>query len=70
VIGTAGEVNAAGFDPIEATADLVHRHGAWLHVGGAFGLFARISPAAADLAGGVELADSVIADGHKWLKVP
>src|SRR5438067_2646086 len=70
VIATAGEVNAGGFDPIAAMADLAHRHHAWLHVDGAFGLFARVSPATADLADGVELADSVIADGHKWLNVP
>ena len=70
VIATAGEVNAGGFDPIAAMADLAHRHHAWLHVDGAFGLFARVSPATADLANGVDRADSVIADGHKWLNVP
>src|SRR2546429_445533 len=70
VIATAGEVNAGGFDPIAGIADLARRHHAWLHVDGAFGLFARVSPATADLAHGVELADSVIADGHKWLNVP
>jgi glutamate/tyrosine decarboxylase-like PLP-dependent enzyme len=70
VIATAGEVNAGGFDPIEAMADLAHRHNAWLHVDGAFGLFARLSPITAELAKGVERADSVIADGHKWLNVP
>jgi glutamate/tyrosine decarboxylase-like PLP-dependent enzyme len=70
VIATAGEVNAGGFDPIEAIANLAHRHHAWLHVDGAFGLFARVSPMTAQLAAGVELADSVIADGHKWLNVP
>ena len=70
VIATAGEVNAGGFDPIAAMVELAHRHHAWLHVDGAFGLFARVSPATADLAAGVELADSVIADGHKWLNVP
>jgi glutamate/tyrosine decarboxylase-like PLP-dependent enzyme len=70
VVATAGEVNAGDFDPIEAVADLAGRHGAWLHVDGAFGLFARISPRAEALAAGVERADSVIADGHKWLNVP
>ncbi|HEY0493235.1 MAG TPA: pyridoxal-dependent decarboxylase [Candidatus Dormibacteraeota bacterium] len=70
VIATAGEVNAGGFDPIAAAADVAHRHHAWLHVDGAFGLFARVSPLTADLARGVESADSVIADGHKWLNVP
>jgi glutamate/tyrosine decarboxylase-like PLP-dependent enzyme len=70
VIANAGEVNAGDFDPIERMADLAERFGAWLHVDGAFGLFARITPAAAELAHGVERADSVISDGHKWLNVP
>jgi glutamate/tyrosine decarboxylase-like PLP-dependent enzyme len=70
VIGNAGEVNAGHFDPIADMADLAEEHGAWLHVDGAFGLFARISPRVAVLADGVERAHSVIADGHKWLNVP
>jgi glutamate/tyrosine decarboxylase-like PLP-dependent enzyme len=70
VVATAGEVNAGDFDPIEPMADLAERHGAWLHVDGAFGLFARLTPRAQALAAGVERADSVIADGHKWLNVP
>jgi glutamate/tyrosine decarboxylase-like PLP-dependent enzyme len=70
VIGNAGEVNAGDFDPIADMADLCEKHGAWLHVDGAFGLFARISPSTAHLAEGVERAHSVISDGHKWLNVP
>jgi glutamate/tyrosine decarboxylase-like PLP-dependent enzyme len=70
VIATAGEVNAGHFDPIAELSDLAHKHGAWLHVDGAFGLFARVSPRTAALADGVERADSVISDGHKWLNVP
>jgi glutamate/tyrosine decarboxylase-like PLP-dependent enzyme len=70
VIGNAGEVNAGEFDPLAALADLAEEHGAWLHVDGAFGLFARVSPRSAHLAEGVERAHSVIADGHKWLNVP
>ena len=70
IIATAGEVNAGGFDPIAAMADLADHHHAWLHVDGAFGLFARVSPVTADLVEGVERADSVISDGHKWLNVP
>lgn len=70
LIATAGEVNAGDFDPIAEMADLAARHNAWLHVDGAFGLFARATPAAAGLAAGVERADSAIADGHKWLNVP
>ncbi len=51
-------------------ADLAERYGAWLHVDGAFGLFARLSERTRHLVEGVERADSVIADGHKWLNVP
>ena len=70
LIGNAGEVNAGDFDPIDALADLAERYDAWLHVDGAFGLFARVSPRAAHLANGVDRAHSVISDGHKWLNVP
>lgn len=70
VIATAGEVNAGHFDPIAELRDLAHDHGAWLHVDGAFGLFARVSPRTAALVDGVERADSVVSDGHKWLNVP
>jgi glutamate/tyrosine decarboxylase-like PLP-dependent enzyme len=70
VIANAGEVNAGHFDPILEMSDLAHEHGSWLHVDGAFGLFARLSSSTAALADGVEHADSVIADGHKWLNVP
>ena len=70
VVANAGEVNAGEFDPIEVMADVAKRYGAWLHVDGTFGLFARISPKLAHLAAGAERADSVTADGHKWLNVP
>jgi glutamate/tyrosine decarboxylase-like PLP-dependent enzyme len=70
VVANAGEVNAGDFDPIAEMADLAERYGAWLHVDGAFGLFARVSPRTAHLVEGVERADSVSADGHKWLNVP
>jgi glutamate/tyrosine decarboxylase-like PLP-dependent enzyme len=70
LVATAGEVNAGDFDPIAEMAEIAHRHGAWLHVDGAFGLFARASSEARWLAAGVEAADSVISDGHKWLNVP
>ncbi len=70
VIANAGEVNAGDFDPIADMAELAKRHGAWLHVDGAFGLFARIAPATRSLTEGVELADSVTCDAHKWLNVP
>jgi glutamate/tyrosine decarboxylase-like PLP-dependent enzyme len=70
VIVNAGEVNAGHFEPIREVVEVAREHRAWVHVDGAFGLFARLSPRTAALADGVELADSVIADGHKWLNVP
>lgn len=70
LVGNAGDVNTGAFDPLDAMAELAERHGAWLHVDGAFGLFARLAPAAAHLAASVERAHSVISDGHKWLNVP
>lgn len=70
LIGNAGEVNAGDFDPIAQMADLAEAYSAWLHVDGAFGLFARLSPRTAKLVEGVERADSVTVDGHKWLNVP
>ncbi|AXB43917.1 pyridoxal phosphate-dependent decarboxylase family protein [Amycolatopsis albispora] len=70
LIANAGEVNAGDFDPVGELADLAEAYGAWLHVDGAFGLFAAVSPKTAHLVHGVERADSVAADGHKWLNVP
>jgi glutamate/tyrosine decarboxylase-like PLP-dependent enzyme len=70
VIANAGEVNAGDFDPIARMAELAERHDAWLHVDGAFGLFARLTPRARGLTDAVERAHSVAADGHKWLNVP
>ena len=70
VVANAGEVNAGDFDPIADMADLCGRHGAWLHVDGAFGLFARLAPSTRRLTDGVQLADSVVSDAHKWLNVP
>jgi glutamate/tyrosine decarboxylase-like PLP-dependent enzyme len=52
VVANAGEVNAGDFDPIERMADLASEHGAWLHVDGAFGLFARLTPETGDLTPG------------------
>ena len=70
VIAQAGNVNSGAFDPFMAIADACEAHGAWLHVDGAFGLWAAASPAYRHLVAGVERADSWAADGHKWLNVP
>jgi glutamate/tyrosine decarboxylase-like PLP-dependent enzyme len=70
VIANAGEVNAGDFDPIAEMAELADRHDAWLHVDGAFGLFARLAPESRALTEGVEHADSITVDAHKWLNVP
>lgn len=70
VIASAGIVSTGDFEDLEAIADLCDRHEAWLHVDGAFGLFARCSPKLASLAKGVERADSITTDCHKWLNVP
>jgi glutamate/tyrosine decarboxylase-like PLP-dependent enzyme len=67
----AGNVNSGAFDPIASIIDLTHRReGAWVHVDGAFGLWARLSRSTAGLLDGVERADSWATDGHKWLNVP
>jgi len=70
VIANAGDVNTGHFDPIAEMVDLAEGHRAWVHVDGAFGLFARLTPESARLAEGIDRAHSVIADGHKWLNVP
>src|SRR5262249_9789321 len=53
-IAQAGQINTGAFDPISEIADVAHEHGAWLHVDGAFGLWARASPSHAHLARGIE----------------
>ena len=70
VVLQAGHVNTGAFDPFRELMPLARARGAWVHVDGAFGLWARVSPAYAALADGVELADSWAVDGHKWLQTP
>jgi glutamate/tyrosine decarboxylase-like PLP-dependent enzyme len=70
VIATAGDVNTGDFDPIREMASLTTKHGAWLHVDGAFGLYAALSPTTRHLVDGIEAVDSVAVDGHKWLNAP
>src|SRR6202020_2128589 len=70
VCAQAGNVNTGAFDPIAGIADITQEHGAWLHVDAAFGLWAAVSPQYAPLVRGIERADSVSTDAHKWLNVP
>jgi glutamate/tyrosine decarboxylase-like PLP-dependent enzyme len=69
VCAQAGNVNTGAFDPLERVADAL-AGGAWLHVDGAFGLWAAAAPRFRHLVAGVERADSWTSDGHKWLNVP
>jgi len=66
----AGNVNSGAFDPISKICERAHSNGAWVHVDGAFGMWAAAAPARAHLARGVEDADSWATDAHKWLNVP
>lgn len=66
----AGNVNSGAFDPAEAIIPYAQANGAWVHVDGAFGLWARASDELAPLAKGFGAADSWAADAHKWLNVP
>jgi glutamate/tyrosine decarboxylase-like PLP-dependent enzyme len=66
----AGNVNSGGFDPIAEICEQAHEAGAWVHVDGAFGLWASATPARAHLTKGVNTADSWATDAHKWLNVP
>jgi glutamate/tyrosine decarboxylase-like PLP-dependent enzyme len=66
----AGNVNTGAFDPARAICEAARSAGAWVHVNGAFGLWAAAAPQRARLADGVELAHSWATDGHKWLNVP
>ncbi|NCT67818.1 MAG: aspartate aminotransferase family protein [Rhodanobacteraceae bacterium] len=70
ICAQAGNVNTGAFDPLREIAAIANAHGAWLHVDGAFGLWARASRAHRALADGIELADSWATDAHKWLNVP
>ena len=70
VCAQAGNVNTGAFDPLEEIASLAREREAWLHVDGAFGLWAAASPAHHHLTAGVAGADSWASDGHKWLNVP
>ena len=70
VVAQAGNVNGGAIDPLADVAAAARAAGAWLHVDGAFGLWAAASPARRHLVAGAERADSWATDAHKWLNVP
>lgn len=70
VIGTAGTVNTGAVDPLAEIAAICKEEGLWMHVDGAFGALAKLSPGLRSLVSGMELADSLAFDFHKWMHVP
>ena len=66
----AGDLNTGSFDRYSELIPIARRHGAWVHIDGAFGLWAAASPKYRHLLEGFEMADSWATDGHKWLHVP
>ncbi|MBL4634809.1 MAG: aspartate aminotransferase family protein, partial [Kofleriaceae bacterium] len=66
----AGDLNTGQFDDFATLCDIAHEHQAWVHVDGAFGLWAQLSPQHKHLLSGIDKADSWATDGHKWLNVP
>ena len=70
VCAQAGNVNSGAFDPLIEVVAAAREHGAWVHVDGAFGLWAAVSPELCHLVAGHEGADSWATDAHKWLNVP
>ena len=66
----AGNVNTGSFDPIKDVCEIAHASNAWVHVDGAFGLWASAVPSKKHLTDGINLADSWATDAHKWLNVP
>jgi glutamate/tyrosine decarboxylase-like PLP-dependent enzyme len=70
VVAQAGQINTGAFDPAADISRICREHGAWLHVDGAFGLWARLVPEMEELTAGLEQADSWSTDGHKWLQLP
>jgi glutamate/tyrosine decarboxylase-like PLP-dependent enzyme len=70
VCAQAGNVNTGAIDPLDAICDAAGEAGAWVHVDGAFGMWAATSPALRHIVRGLERADSWATDAHKWLNVP
>jgi len=70
VIAQAGHINSGSFDPFREIAAACRTKSAWLHIDGAFGLWARATETHREVSDGIELADSWSVDGHKWLQTP
>jgi len=70
VVLQAGDINIGAFDPFDQLIPLAKRYGAWVHIDGAFGLWAAASSEYRHLVNGIASADSWATDGHKWLNVP
>ncbi len=70
VCAQSGNVNTGAFDPVDAICAQAQKAGAWVHVDGAFGLWAAAAPSREHLAAGLAMADSWATDAHKWLNVP
>ena len=70
IVGTAGTINTGSIDDLDAIADVAERETLWFHLDGAFGAMAALSPDTRDLVSGMERADSVAFDFHKWMYVP
>jgi glutamate/tyrosine decarboxylase-like PLP-dependent enzyme len=66
----AGNVNSGAFDSFDKLCPIARDAGAWIHIDGAFGLWAKAAPSLTHLTGGMDLADSWATDAHKWLNVP
>jgi aromatic-L-amino-acid decarboxylase len=70
IVGSAGTVNTGAIDPLDALADVAAAEDLWFHVDGAYGAFGVLDPAIADRYRGMDRADSLALDPHKWLGVP
>ena len=70
VVGNAGTVNTGATDDLTALADLCRQEGLWFHVDGAFGALAALSPELRRIVSGIECADSLAFDLHKWMSMP
>jgi aromatic-L-amino-acid/L-tryptophan decarboxylase len=70
IVGTAGTVDTGAIDPLQALAEIAKKHGLWFHIDGAFGALAALSATLRPRLLGIELADTIALDFHKWAHVP